>query len=310
VNTSPTSAVIMTLLATFFWGSNFQATKIAIASLPPWTASVERFIIAVIGIYTILLIKEGIRWSILSKNFVAYVVLGIIGVAGFNGSLFVGLQTSSPITASLIMATTPISANIIEALINRQAPGGARILGMIISLVGVCLVITNGQILAGHLNFASGDIIILAGSIGWAAYTVGTRAFVSDATPLETTSWTMLFGTLALAAVAFTVESPASSMLAGSGISLLATFWMGIAGSVLAYLFWNVGIAVRGPGKTSIFFNFVPLFALLIQVAMGILPQAVQLIGVAITILGVLVGQGRLIGLKTKRAPLKEKTDT
>lgn len=308
MNTSSTSAVVMTLLATFFWGSNFQAAKIAIGSLPPWTASVERFIIAVVCIYAILLIKEGIRWDILSKNVVAYVVLGIIGVAGFNGSLFVGLQTSSPITASLIMATTPISANIIEALINRQAADKARILGMIISLAGVCLVITNGQILVGHLDFASGDIIILAGSIGWAAYTVGTRKFVSDATPLETTSWTMLFGTLALAAVAFTVENPIASIPAGSGVSLLATVWMGIAGSVLAYLFWNIGIAVRGPGKTSIFFNFVPIFALLIQVAMGIFPTGVQLIGVAITILGVLVGQGRLIGPQTKRTA-KGKTD-
>ncbi|MCP1364189.1 hypothetical protein BIS06_02920 [Halomonas sp. BBD48] len=55
---------------------------------------------------------------------------------------------------------------------------------------------------------------------------------------------------------------------------------------------WSVGIAVRGPGKTSIFFNFVPIFALLIQMTMGIEPQAAQLTGIAITILGVLIGQG------------------
>lgn len=119
-------------------------------------------------------------------------------MAGFNGSLFVGLQSSSPITASLIMATTPISANIIEATINRKIPATDRIVGMIVSPLGVSLVITNGQILSGRIDFASGDLIILGGSIGWAAYTVGARAFVTDSTPLETTTGTMLFGTLTL----------------------------------------------------------------------------------------------------------------
>ncbi len=67
---------------------------------------------------------------------------------------------------------------------------------------------------------------------------------------------------------------------------------MGIAGSVFAYLFWNIGIATRGPGKTAIFFNFVPIFALGIQVTMGDIPSLAQVIGIIITIAGELLGQG------------------
>lgn len=303
MRTSTNTAVILTLLATFFWGSNFQATKIALSSIPPWTASVERFMIAMVAIFVILLIKNKVRWDVLSRNLMTFILLGVIGVAGFNGSLFVGLQTSDPVTASLIMATTPISANIIEAIINRQMPAVDRIIGLIISLFGVSLVITSGQILSGHIEFAPGDLIILAGSVGWAIYTVGTRAFVLNSTPLETTTWTMLFGTITLGLAAFFFENPIQDAAAGSGISFLAILWMGIAGSVLAYFFWNVGIAVRGPGKTSIFFNFVPIFALLIQLAMGTVPYLMQIIGIAITIFGVLVGQGRFSGEVIKRQP-------
>ncbi len=306
MKTTANTAVVLTLLATFCWGSNFQATKLALSSLPPWTASVERFVIAVASIFLIMAIKEKFRWDVLSRNLFAFITLGVIGIAGFNGSLFVGLQTASPITASLIMATTPISANIIEAMINKRMPSTDRIIGMIISLLGVSLVITEGQILSGHVVFASGDLIILAGSIGWAAYTVGTRAFVFGATPLETTSWTMLFGTIALTITAFIYENPIQAASAGTGLSIAATLWMGIAGSVLAYLFWNVGIAVRGPGKTSIFFNFVPVFALLIQLAMGTVPHFVQILGIIITILGVFVGQGRFSGLVSKRSTVTQ----
>lgn len=292
---SPKIAVILTLLATLFWGSNFQATKLAISTMPPWTASAERFLIAVMVIFIYMSLKNLMTLKTLKKNLLAFIFLGAIGVAGFNGALFVGLQTSNPITAALIMATTPISANIIEAILNQRMPQLIRVLGMLISLLGVSMVISNGKILmGGALTFSYGDIIIFIGSLGWAVYTVGTRVMVSESTPLETTAWTMLFGAIILSVIAFIYEQPVRSISTASVVSHLAGLYMGIAGSVLAYLFWVIGISTRGPGKTSIFFNFVPLFAIMVQIMFGTIPGNVQLIGSVITILGVLLGQGQL----------------
>ncbi|UTJ46774.1 DMT family transporter [Atlantibacter subterranea] len=292
---SPKIAVILTLLATLFWGSNFQATKVAIAAMSPWTASAERFLIAVVVIFIYMSFRNLMTSHALRKNLLAFISLGAIGVAGFNGALFVGLQTSNPITAALIMATTPISANILEAIINRRMPQFIRVLGMLISLFGVSMVISNGKILmGGALTFSYGDVIIFIGSLGWAVYTVGTRAMVTESTPLETTAWTMFFGAIILSAMAFVYEQPISAVSSASVASHLAGLYMGIAGSVLAYLFWVIGISTRGPGKTSIFFNFVPLFAILVQITFGTVPGNVQLIGAVITIFGVLLGQGQL----------------
>ncbi|MFA1284141.1 DMT family transporter [Citrobacter telavivensis] len=292
---SPKIAVILTLLATLFWGANFQATKLAISTMPPWTASAERFLIAVMVIFIYMSLKNLMTLNTLKKNLLAFIFLGAIGVAGFNGALFVGLQTSNPITAALIMATTPISANIIEAILNQRMPQLIRVLGMLISLLGVSMVISNGKILmGGELTFSYGDIIIFIGSLGWAVYTVGTRVMVSESTPLETTAWTMLFGAIILSVIAFIYEQPVRTISTASVVSHLAELYMGIAGSVLAYLFWVIGISTRGPGKTSIFFNFVPLFAIMVQIMFGTIPGNVQLIGSVITILGVLLGQGQL----------------
>lgn len=117
---------------------------------------------------------------------------------------------------------------------------------------------------------------------------------VSESTPLETTAWTMLFGAIILSVIAFIYEQPVRTISTASVVSHLAELYMGIAGSVLAYLFWVIGISTRGPGKTSIFFNFVPLFAIMVQIMFGTIPGNVQLIGSVITILGVLLGQGQL----------------
>ncbi|MDC9594195.1 DMT family transporter [Xenorhabdus sp. IM139775] len=296
---TPQLAIALTLIATFFWGSNFQVTKFALASLPPWTASVERFFYAVICIFIFLAWKEGIHSKALKQNWWAFIVLGAIGVAGFNGAFFVGLQSSNPVTAALIVATTPISANILEAIINRRLPGLLRVVGMAISLLGVALVITNGELISGGVTqVVTGDILIFIGSLGWSIYTVGTRVFVKDATPLETTSWTMLFGAIILVFIAFFVESPVTALPDGTFESHLACLYIGIGGSTIAYLFWNMGVAIRGAGKTAIFFNFVPIFALIIQVMMGNIPSLPQVIGVVIAIVGVLLGQGSITGNK------------
>lgn len=295
MQTSARLAVILTILATLFWSANFQATKIALESLTSWTASSERFIIASIFIVIFAISRGQFSFSTLNKNIFPFIFLGAIGVAGFNGALFLGLQTSHPVTAALIMATTPISANILEAIMRRQMPQPARIIGMAISLLGVSIVITHGKIFAGgSIAFAPGDIIIFVGSLGWSIYTVGTRAMVVESTPIETTTWTMIFGTCILSAIAFIQESPIKTLGAASLSSHLAGIYMGIAGSVLAYLFWIIGISTRGPGKTAIFFNFVPLFAIVIQAVLGSMPGYAQLLGAALTIAGVLLGQKKL----------------
>ncbi|OKO99723.1 DMT family transporter [Xenorhabdus eapokensis] len=295
MRTTPQLAIVLTLIATFLWGSNFQVTKFALTSLPPWTASVERFFYAVICIFIFLAWKEGIRSKVLKQNWWAFIVLGAIGVAGFNGAFFVGLQSSNPVTAALIVATTPISANILEAIINRRLPGLMRVVGMAISLLGVALVITNGELIwGGAVQVVAGDIIIFMGSLGWSIYTVGTRVFVKNATPLATTSWTMFFGAIILVFIAIFVESPVTALSSATFESHLACLYIGIGGSTVAYLFWNMGVAIRGAGKMAVFFNFVPIFALIIQIMRGNIPSLPQMIGVVITIVGVFLGQGIL----------------
>nr|WP_272212148.1 EamA family transporter [Marinicella sp. W31]MDC2878054.1 EamA family transporter [Marinicella sp. W31] len=75
---------------------------------------------------------------------------------------------------------------------------------MAISLFGVSL--TVGAF--SGTQFTSGDILILAGSLAWALYTIGCRRIVHEATPMETTAWTMSGGAIALLLAAFSSKIP------------------------------------------------------------------------------------------------------
>lgn len=285
-----TAAFALSALAAVFWGSNFEATRVVLQEMPPWTAAAGRFLIAALAILGWLWIAEGSGIPALRRNWRVFLALGVVGVAGFNAALFLGMRSSSPVTAALIMGTSPLTTNLIEAALTRRRPKAAALAGMAISLVGVAL--TVGAFSGARL--APGDGLILLGSLAWALYTVGCRRWVVAASPLETSAWTMLAGALALVGAAVAFETPVASALVASPAAWGATLWMALAGSVLAYLFWQVGIQVRGPGATSVLFNLVPVSALAIAALFGRPPEISQLAGVALAIFGVLLASGRL----------------
>ncbi|WP_237220273.1 EamA family transporter [Salipiger sp. CCB-MM3] len=84
---------------------------------------------------------------------------------------------------------------------------------------------------------------------------MGCRRWVTNASPLETSAWTMLFGAIMLILASFALESPISSFATAGTSGWSATLWMAIAGSTLAFAFWQIGIRARGPGPTSVLFN-------------------------------------------------------
>lgn len=289
-------ALVLSALAAVFWGTNFEATRLALIDLPPWTAAAGRFVLAAAAIMLWLAVTKGISWRVLRRNLFAYAALGVIGVAGFNAALFLGMETSSPVTAALIMGTSPLTTNLLDSILLRRLPSLLAVVGMVISLFGVAL--TVGAFSGAH--FASGDILILLGSIAWALYTIGCRRWVRDATPLETSAWTMLVGTLALALAALRLETPIATFAHAPAAAWASVVWMALVGSVLAYIFWQVGIARRGPGATSVMFNLVPVSALVVAAIFGRTPDAMQVAGVAVAIFGILLASGKLPGLHAR----------
>lgn len=283
-------AGVFSALAAMFWGTSFEATHIALLELPPWTAAAGRFVFAAGAIVLFLAAAGKLSWATVTRNRIAFPVLGLVGVAGFNAALFFGMQTASPVTAALIMGTSPLTTNLLESVLQRRFPSGRAVLGMAISLVGVAL--TVGAFSGAH--FATGDILILFGSLAWALYTIGCRRWVKESTPIETASWTMLAGAIALVAAAFLWETPIQSAGQASMTSWMAILWIALVGSVLAYLCWQVGIARQGPGATAVYFNLVPVSALIVAALFGQSPDVIQIAGVAVAIFGILLAGGRV----------------
>ncbi len=294
--------ILLVTLSTFFWGTNFNAGSIVVSSVSPLTAASERFIIATLAIFVFMIIKDKGNINAFKLNWKPLILLGLCGITGFNLAFFIGLQTTSALNGALIMATSPVTTILISSIIEKHRVSLPQTVGMLISLIGVILVISHGDINnILKLHFTRGDLIILLGNLAWATYTVGCRRFISDSTPLQTTAFTMLFGTIGIVVFSFYQSDLIKEIEEISTYNQIILIYMGLVGSVLAYLFWNVGIKELGAANTSLFFNFVPVFTLLLAFITGTIPNLLQLAGALLVISGVIYATGSYQILKINR---------
>jgi drug/metabolite transporter (DMT)-like permease len=227
--------------------------------------------------------------GVIQKNAGVFLLLGIIGVFGFNSCFFLGMKGTTPLNGALIMATNPMVTALFSKWLLKTKISTRQVVGISVSFAGVFLVHTHGSLhVMTTLAFTAVDVWILGGNVCWALYGVLSRKWVKGATPLETTTYTMVVGAIALCALVPFSSNP--TPLAHVSIAAWgAILFMAVCTSVLGYLWWNQAISEIGASKTSVFFNLVPIVTMIISFLAGEKVNSLQITGTVLVLVGVLI---------------------
>lgn len=112
-------------------GSNFNAGVTVVTEVSPLIAASERFIIASLVIFIYMVIKAKNNINAFKLNWLAFILLGLCGITGFNLAFFIGLQTTSAINGALIMATSPVTTALIASIIDKHQVTWSQRVGML-----------------------------------------------------------------------------------------------------------------------------------------------------------------------------------
>ncbi|TJY63302.1 DMT family transporter [Sinimarinibacterium sp. CAU 1509] len=285
-----TTVWALVVAATFFWGSNFNAGHAIASQLPPLTAAGERFGIAVL---LLLLMRAWRRRpeSQLSPTTMLHLgLLGLLGVFGFNYAFFTALQTTSALNAALIMSLSPLLTALLSSWLLRTPLPLRQLAGIGIAFAGVTLVITGGHLSAVHV--AIGDLWMLTACLTWSLYSVLLKRHAAHVPASQQARWSISAGALALIAIALWRDDSVTLISTQSPQAWSILLYMALCGTVLAYIFWLHGVHALGPHRAAIAFNLVPVFTLLINLAMGTWPHPEQFAGLVLVLGGVLVASG------------------
>lgn len=276
------------LLTTLGWAATFHVSKHIVSEMPPLSAAIWRFAIAVAFLLPLTTHREGWEWGALRRNAVPLLVMGGIGILGFQLGMFYGLETSSAANAALIMGLNPALTVALSAALERRHIRLLQWCGLLLGIAGVAIVVSNGhwQSLL-RLSFGRGDLWLLGGAAAWALYSVMIRRNVRGLGVMQITASTILICTVAMT-VGAALWAPGNLLWPPRALWLPLLF-IGVIGSGLAYVWWNAAVTKLGAARASMFMNLVPVFTIGIGTLMGQPVGPAQLLGAALVIGGVIL---------------------
>lgn len=230
-------------------------------------------------------------------------LMGLGAVAVPNLAEVVAERSITAELAAVLGTSVPVFTLLWTTLVTRETPPSARRLAGALVAVGGLVVFTGGTDLladAGRLEHA---LVMLAGGLVFALNGLLVDRQTGDLDPLPLVAWTLVFGTVSLAAAAWWLERPAAAVWT-PGI-LGAILAEGVLGMGLAYLVYYALVARAGATFASLYAFLVPPLGVLGAAAVLDEPlTAGHLLGLGIVLAGlVLVGHGRADRRRTLGAP-------
>lgn len=294
------------LLATLFWGGTAVAGKVVIAEIPPLTAGVLRY-----GAAALLL--AALSWRRLPdprrlrrRDLHLLVLLGALGTFVNHLSFFYGLAWAPAAHGALIAPTTsPIWILLLTARAEGEPIGRARVIGILLGLVGVALVIRPERLLATGAGVVVGDLLFLVSGLSWGIYSVLSQHVMRRMSSAAALVGSMLVGATLLVPLML-AERPWAALAVASASAWLALAYLAVLGTVLAFHWWNTALRHAGPGRAAFFSNLVPVWGVVLAwLLLGERLTPLQILGGLLAVVGVLVCQdvSALVALARRLAP-------
>lgn len=281
------------LLTAIIWGSNYSVIKFVLQELPPRTFNGLRLLLASL-VFLVAIFSTSRRQDVArltAGHWAVVVLLGVIGQFAYQMLFIAGLERTSVMNASIIIACTPAAVSIASAAVGHERLPLAHWLGTALSFIGVSLIVQGGA--AAGVSSPAGDLMMMACVACWTVYTVAGRPLLATYSPLVITGLSMTIG--AMLFLPFSAGDFARTPWAD--VRLVA--WVCVVFSSLlalnfAYTAWYMGVRQLGSSRTSMYSNVVPVSALVVaMVALGERLAGMRLAGAVLVAAGVLLTRWR-----------------
>ena len=251
--------VYLLLTATaVLWGGNAVTAKFTVGELSPAIVVFVRFTGVTIILLVMTLLTSGKKGIPTVRQLPGIITLGITGIFLQNYLFYTGVKYSTATNASLLAAANPTITALLTAIFYHEKLRSQQLYGIVVSFLGVAIVVTKGswQVIS-QLEFNYGDVLLAVAPVTWAIYSLIGRRVMRQIPALTATAWSSLVGTILLFILALKEGFTGQIHLSAYGWANM--IYMIIGSGVLAFYWWNKGVAVIGPNRAAIFVNVIPI---------------------------------------------------
>jgi len=246
------------------WGSTYLAIRYAVETIPPFLMVGTRFIVSGLLLYSWARLRGDQRPT--AAQWRDATIVGILMLCLGNGAVSWAEQRVPSGLAALLVAVVPLWMVLLDWL----RPHGARprvlvIAGVVVGLAGLFVLIGPDSFSGHGAVDLVGAIVLIAGSLAWAAGSIYTRYGTVPESAVMSTGVQMIGGSVALLIVGIArgelaLLHPAQiSAHSWEGWIYLVTFGSLLGFTAYIYLLQNVS-----PAKASTYAYVNPLVAVLL----------------------------------------------
>jgi drug/metabolite transporter (DMT)-like permease len=198
-------------------------------------------------------------------------------------AFFKGLSLTTPISASVIMVTSPIMVLIFSSILIKKPIERQKILGIFIGLVGAILLITYGSSNNGNAtNSNLGNFLVFINAASYGLYLVLAKNLIVKYHPIVFVKWLYLFGLIFVIPFSYSELTEVNWQEIPTNI-----YWnigyVVIFTSCITYLFNLYGLSKLRPTTVSVFIYLQPAITTIYALIVG--SDSLNLVKISATII-------------------------
>lgn len=233
------------------WGTTFLGIRVAVETIPPWFVAGLRQFLAGFILLIVLLFTKNLKW-IGWKNFGNQIVLACLMLIVANGMTTVAEKHLTSSLASLISATSPLAVFILSLIFRMQKFSIRGLVGVLLGFTGILLIFKNGLEDLLNPEYRMGILFMFCAISGWAFGTIFTKKINHQAQNISLNLFYQ-FSFAGIIQILFGfISSDQSDVSTWSLKSILATVYLAIFGSVIAFFAFHYALKKITPIQISI----------------------------------------------------------
>jgi drug/metabolite transporter (DMT)-like permease len=239
--------VLAAVLSSALGGAAAAATRYVIGGTDPVTLAAFRFGLGFLFLLPIALARPR-RWP-KGRDWGGVVGLGLLFFGVFFVLFNVSLGYTTAARGTLALSTLPLLTMVVAAALGVEPLTGRKTAGVLIAMAGVAFALGTGLRQAPPGAWR-GDLVMVAGALCMALYSVWSRPFIQRSGPLPFTTAGMGAGAVALTLLAWRTGGFAAA--GGFGPPQWATIaYLGLFGAALVFYLWAFALARTTPTRVA-----------------------------------------------------------
>lgn len=203
-----------------------------------------------------------------NADWLRIIAAALFGVALNMLTFFKGLSLTSPISAAVIMVTTPMIVLVLSALIIKERMRKRKASGIILGLVGTACLILYGQSAGSATNATLGNLLVFINALSYGLYLILVKKLMHKYNAFTFVKWIYTFGFLMVIPFGWNEFHAIDWPMMPTDIYLKTIFVIAIS-TFLTYLLNLLSMKELSPSTVAVFIYLQPLFASIFAIGLG-----------------------------------------